>query len=213
MNRSVQVALLLLAAITPAARGQGVPGLGVYGGEMILRVRSDVPGRSESMTDNVFVGEGAYTHGLFIVEGLYAEGTLTPQGGTPRDLVEARLFAGVRLFQILSVKLGPQIRATSLSSGVRRRTFWELRPRVEAPISDILGAYVEGWTALSGSSNVGEHVDHAKGAEAALTAHLPRWPVWAKLGYRVEQASFDQGFRNERVDGIVLSVGVGWAQR
>jgi hypothetical protein len=180
---------------------------------MMLRVRSNVAGFSESMRNDVLVGEAVYTRGLLVAEGLYAEGRLTPIGGTPRDLVEARGFAGVRVFQILSVKAGPQIRATALPGGTRRRILWEVRTRVESPITDVLGAYAEGWSALAGRSNIDEHIDRAHGAEAALTAHFARWPVWAKLGYRVEHAEFDGGLRSETVDGIALSIGFGWSSR
>jgi hypothetical protein len=207
------LALALLVTVGGPLTAQMIPGLGVYGGGMMLRVRSNAAGFSESMQNEVWVGEAVYTRGMLVADGLYAEGRLTPTGGTPRDLVEARGFAGLRVFHILSIKAGPQIRATALPGGTRRRVLWEMRSRVESPINDVLGAYAEGWAAVAGRSNVAEHIDRAHGAEAALTAHFARWPVWAKLGYRVEHAEFDGGLRSETIDGIALSVGFGWWSR
>ena len=211
MNRRTAMggALLLIGAATAPAFAQMAPRLGVYAGGMMLRVRSDIGGRIESMTNQVLVGEAVYTYGPFLAEGSYAQGRLTPAGGAPRDLVEARGFAGVRVFRMLSIKGGPQIRAVALPSGARRRIFWQVRTRVEAPITGIIGAYAEGWTAMAGRSNIAEHVDKAHGAEGAVTARVPGWPVWGKLSYRVEFAGFDQGLRSETVDGITLSIGVG----
>ncbi|MBI4503716.1 MAG: hypothetical protein HY700_21465 [Gemmatimonadetes bacterium] len=208
-QRAIGGGLLLIATATASASGQMAPRLGIYAGGMMLRVQSEVAGRVESMTDQVLVGEAVYTRGFLLAEGLYAQGRLTPAGGAPRDLVEARGFAGVRIFRMLSIKGGPQIRAVALPSGTRRRIFWEVRTRIEAPIAGIVGAYAEGWTAMAGRSNIDEHVDKAHGAEAAVTARVPGLPVWGKLGYRVEFAGFDQGLRSETVDGITLSIGVG----
>lgn len=211
MNVRVTTATLaaLVLASTTLVTAQILPRMGVSAGGMALTVRSDIADGAESMNDNVFAGDAWYSHGLLVVDGSYTEGRLNSSTGVTRDFVEARAFAGVRVFRMLSIKAGPQILAFSLPSGTRRRIYWETRARFETPITNIIGAFAEGWTAMAAQSNVGEHVDRANGAEAALIAHLARWPIWGKLGYRTERTTFDQGLRTETLDGITLSIGVG----
>jgi len=208
------IALAVFAGIMPAVvRAQETPQIGLFAGATAIRVRDAANGRVQTLTANVPTGQLTASVGrFFVADAFYAQGTLTPQGTfAARDYVEGRLLGGVRIVKSLSIMAGPHARSYVLSSGTRRRLLWELRGTLETPVvSSLASARLDVWTAVSGNSNIDETLDHARGGEAALTVHIPRSPVWGKLGYRVERASFDAAARAETVEGLVFTIGVGW---
>ena len=216
MNHGSKGLLLLTVFLGfPAqrARAQESPQIGVFAGATAIRVRDAANGRVQTLTANVPTGELSLGLGRFLVaNAFYAQGTLTPQGTfAARDYVEGRLLGGIRIIKSLSVTAGPHARSYVLSSGTRRRLFWELRGTLESPvITTLASARLDIWTAVVGSSNIDESLDHARGGEAALTVHIPRSPVWGRLGYRVEHAQFDAAARAETIEGLVFTIGVGF---
>jgi hypothetical protein len=175
-------------------------------------VRDGANGRVQTLTANVPTGEVSFRAGKFLVaDAFYAQGTLTPQGTfSSRDYVEGRILGGIRILKSISITGGPHARSYVLTSGTRRRMFWELHGSLESPvISSLASARLAVWAAVAGSSNIDESLDHARGGEAALTIHIPRSPVWGRLGYRVERAQFDAAARGETIEGLVFTIGVG----
>jgi hypothetical protein len=212
--RNLGLSALVLAALAPVgtARAQVTPRAGVYGGGMSLRIRNELNGRVEELTNQVMVADLLGAAGPVVVEAQYAEGRLSPRTSltAASNFVEGRVLAGVRPIKFLTIKGGPHARAAVLPSGTRRRLFWELHAAADAPLAgEIAGAHLEFWGALVGASNVHEKLDDARGGEAALMLHLPRSPAWGKLGFRVERARFDGGVRSETVESLVLAVGLG----
>lgn len=206
------VFVLLLATAALEGAAQTAPRYGGFIGGMALRVRDLNDGRDVSFTSDVPIGEGFVWLGRFLIEGYYAQGKLTPQVGSSadRDFVEGRLLAGYRVASALTLKLGPHARSYVLPSGTRRRVFWELRGTISTPLAgEVAFARLDFWGALAGQSNLSETVDHARGGEAALQIHIPRSPVWAKLGYRVERAQLDDGTRADTIEGLILAIGIG----
>jgi hypothetical protein len=211
-NRVRLAAGLLLAALsTMAAEAQIAPRIGVYAGGMSVRLRNETNGRVDELTNQVLLTEITGSLGLLAFEGLYAEGRLKPvtQLAIPSELVEGRALVGIRPIKLVSFMGGIHARS-SVTSGTRRRYFWELHAGFDTPIvGGIAGAHLGFWGAVSGGSNVREKLDRARGAEAALMIHVPRSPVWGKLGMRVERALFDAGLRSETLESLSLSLGIG----
>ena len=215
MNRAQPLLVVLgcavgLSVIAERLPAQGLPRYGIYVGGSALRIRDLSNGSTATLTSGVPSGEAFAWFGRFVVEGYYAQGGLTSEtGAATRDFVEGRLLAGYRVLTPLTLKAGPHARSYVLGSGTRRRLFWELRASVETPVAGSFAiARLDLWAALAGQSNISEQVDHARGGEAALAIHIPRSPIWAKLGYRVERAQLDSGTRADTVEGLIFALGV-----
>jgi hypothetical protein len=209
--------IALAAAVLGAAplAAQVSPRLGFFGGAMAIRVRDAANNRVQTLTSNVPSAEVTLSAGRLLLEGNYAQGGLTPQGtATPRDFVEGKVLAGVRVIPPLALKAGPHARSYVLPGGTRRRLFWELRAGLETPVAgEVAAAKLELWAAVAGRSNINERMDHARGGEAALIIHVPRSPVWGKLAYRLERAQFDAASRSETLECLSFTLGIGLPNR
>lgn len=141
----------------------------------------------------------------------YSQGRLTAHsvGTASRDIVEGSLLLGGRPLPWLSLKAGPHLRAFPAPGGTERWVLWEGRAHADAPmLGDEWLAYGELWVAVASSVNVSPGAGGARGAEAGLSLRLPQSPLWARLAYVVDQASFKGGARTESLQSVVLTIGL-----
>jgi hypothetical protein len=135
----------------------------------------------------------------------YVGGRLRGNGVPSRDLVEGRVFAGVKPWPWLAVSLGPHVRAYVTDAATERWVFWQARARAQAPLADpSLGTYVEVWRALSSTIN--------QGGEAGLLFRPGRSAMWARLSYRVDAVTLrggGGGGGGETLEAITVTVGMG----
>lgn len=204
------LAALLLA---PAVAAGQSPRFEVGGTSVALRVHSSIGPAREALSGTVFGGEARVNLWRVVLEAGYAQGRVQPDSAGPvrRDVVDGRLFLGNRPWRGLSLKVGPHARAYLTNSGTQRWFFWEARLRGERPIvGTTVRGYAEIWHALTGSVNVVEAFDGAQGGEAGMVVTPPRSPAWGRLAYGIERAKLGRGWRLETVEGLTLTVGLGW---
>ena len=212
-SRPIVRALVLACTLAPAwpLSAQAPPRAALFGGAMSARVEILAGGRAESMSSPAFLGQGMLSAGRMLVELTYVQGRLAPGAGAiaGRDLVDGRVFVGVRPWDWLSIRSGAQARAFVLAGGTRRWVLGELCGRAESSLpGGVARGYVEIWVAPLGSSHTGERLDRARGGEAALTLHPPNRPLWAELGYRIDRVQWG-GTRRETLEGVSFTIGVG----
>lgn len=207
------LASLLLAAIAIVTPGAAQPLAGLSAALEVTPLRL---ARSTS-TDRVLTGpvlgaQARIAFRLFELEGRYAEGSLSPAEGSTglsEDLVEGLAIVWFRPRPWFAVGAGPQLRAFLSASGTSHWTRFDVRTRMNADlIPGLAVAYVEGWFSVEATSNVQGGGSGARGAEAGLSARIPRLPMTARLGYIADRAAFASG-GSEFIEGIRITLQVG----
>ena len=155
--------------------------------------------------------EGGLSVWKIRLEAQYLEGHLQQDSGSlgARDVVEGSVLLGVEPVGWLSVKSGVHARSYVTSGGTERWVFWEGRVRAEAPLDGpLVRAYVEVWRVLSSDLTGTQSLDRGQGGQAGLIVTGSKVPLWARLGYGIEDVRLGAGARRETVETLVFAVGV-----
>jgi hypothetical protein len=213
--RAGRVAAALLAALLSAAppvRAQLWQRTGADGG--LSRLTFHATGRNGSETlQGIAAGlEGRMLVGRVWLKALYAQGRLSSDGATaaPRDLVDGTLLVAAQPWSWLTVEAGPRLRAY-VAPGVNERwTMWVLDARAPSPvIFGTVRGYAGLWLALASSVNTSQGSGGARGGEIGITFQLPFRRLRGRLAYLVDQAKMKGGTRNEMLESVAFSVGLG----
>jgi hypothetical protein len=137
----------------------------------------------------------------------YRQGTLRDSGGTDQqDLVEGHALLGVRFGPWLTLEAGPHLRAHVTPAGTERWVFWEGMVQAAARVIRPGGwVYLRVGRVLT-ADMPGLTLDHGQGADAGLELRLGSSPLWAHVGYWVNQTSASGGVRVETVQGVSLGM-------
>ncbi len=211
MRRTIGIAVLAISALATPGAAQPLAGLSASLEVTPLRL-SRSTSIDRVLSGPVFGAQGRIAFRLFELEGRYAEGSLSPAEGSTglsEDLVEGIAVAWFRPRPWIAVGAGPQLRAFISASGTSHWTRFDLRTRLNADlIPGLAMAYVEGWLSMAATSNVQGGGSGAQGAEAGISARIPRLPMTARLGYVADRAAFASG-GSEFIEGIRISLQVG----
>ncbi len=173
---------------------------------------SSYPGGAESLSGALIIGQAGVALRPFSVDVAYGQGRLASSDGSSaaRSVVEASVYVSRRVTPWLLLKAGPHIRAYSAPGSTERWVMWEAHARGDEPvITGLLSAYLEGWYAVVSTANVDPGGSGARGAEVGVMLRKPDSPVWAKLGYAVDQSSLKSNARTESMQSILVTVGIG----
>ena len=191
MSRAARV--LLLAALLPtAALAQSQPRWPRWfaGGVGATTVRAAHSGPTAVPLSGLALVTDVRLGGRIAFEGSYAQGALSPESGPgSSDLVEARALVVARATDWLIVKAGAHLLGFVAETATEKWTRIEVRARGDRIlIPDHVNVHLEGWLALSTTSNLGEETGSGRGAEAGMTLRLGRSPLAARITYTVDRA-------------------------
>jgi hypothetical protein len=211
--RASAAALVLAALLAPAPLAAQVERRAGFEA-LVTRTHfaSSGPGGAEAMSGIVAGGRARLALGPLALSASYDQGRLLADSGSaaPRDLVDGAVMLGVRPVPWLTVGAGPHLRAYTNAGGTERWVLWQARVGAEAPlIPGAVDAEAGVWVAAGITANTTPGASDARGADAGLTVHLPRSPLWARLAYTVDRARLQQGARTETLESVVLSAGFG----
>ncbi|MDH3289769.1 MAG: hypothetical protein OEO20_16415 [Gemmatimonadota bacterium] len=129
---------------------------------------------------------------------------------TKSDLVQGTVALQVRPIDFLTVGIGPQARSYISEGGTERWLAWEGRLGVDTWLlrPALRSALVLSY-ALGGSVNTGSAFSKGGSIEGRLEARIPRTPLWAAVGYRVEHGSLGANTGTDTLEEFLLSVAVG----
>jgi hypothetical protein len=107
---------------------------------------------------------------------------------------------------------GPHVRKIATGPDSETASFWTVRAQAEAALLEpFLFSYVEIWQMLFGNVDAGSF-DNGQGAEAGLVIKTESVPIWARLGYRIDHATFQfqdpSGKKAETVQHLIVVVGL-----
>jgi len=184
--------------------------VGASGAQEIVRSRPDTT--RERRSGLVFTGEAVATRGRRLVARVrYGQGRVTADTGTPpsprRNVVEGEALFGYKVRPWLTLWVGPHARTfvvTGLSD--RRWLFWSGRATARGGLFPGVESFLELWQGFTGTLSRPAGSASGGGAEAGLELRLARRPLWARLGYRIEQGRANGGPR-ETVEAFTLTVG------
>jgi len=195
-----------LAAQLPAFVGSAELGLSRQ------HFAANFQGGSESLSGALMYGQAGVALRPVSIAVTYAQGRLASSSAsaTARSVVEASVMISRRVTPWLLLKAGPHVRSYSATGSTERWVMWELHAHGDEPmITGVLWAYLEGWAAVSASSNVDPGGSGARGAEAGVTLQIPGSPLRLRLAYAVDQASLKNDVRSEALQAIQVSLGLG----
>jgi len=198
--------VLLLCATPLAAQWQVSGGLGAT--REITRSRLSTGGAR--FTGSVLGGEVQVRRRPIALRLRYAQGRVT-NDSSARDVAEGAALLGYEPLPWLGVWAGPDAR-TFIASGLsdRRWLFWTARLRARGAIfPGRLESFGELWQGMSGRLSRPDVAAHGGGFEVGVEARLPGRPIWARVGYRVEQGRASGGIK-ETVEGFSLLAGMGF---
>lgn len=208
--------LLAMAVGSVALAAQG-PRLTFAVGATGVRVQSLAPtGAVSELSGTTLGGSGGVALGRLALDIGYWQGRVAPVGagggvGPPaRDYTEGTVLLGVQPVGWLRVRGGVQARTYVTPAGTERWLFWQLRVRAEEMIIEpAIRVHGEVWRAISSEVNAPQPLDRGHGGEVGLTVRPPRWPLWARLTYGIDDAKLGGGVRRETVDQLSLTMGFG----
>lgn len=210
MSRAAWV--LLLAALVPtAALAQAQPRWPRWfaGGIGATTVRAAHSGPAAVPLSGLAMVADVRLGGRLAFEGSYAQGSLSPESGSGQsDLVDARALVVARATDWLIVKAGAHLLGFVAETATERWTRIEVRARSDRIlIPDVVNVHLEGWVALSTTSNLGEATGSGQGAEAGMTVRLGSSPLAARIIYSVDRAQLGEaaGVTVEQV-GVSLRI-------
>jgi hypothetical protein len=141
----------------------------------------------------------------------YLQGSLESSiDQTQSDLVQGAVGLQVRPIDFLTVGIGPQARSYISEGGTERWLTWEGRLGVDTWLlrpalrSGLVLSY-----AMGGSVNTGSAFSRGGSIEGRLEARIPRTPLWAAVGYRVEHGSLGGTTGTDTLEEFLLSVAIG----
>lgn len=155
-------------------------------------------------------GEGRFGLGPLGLNIGYWQGHLSPDQGPAQaeDVVEGKVLLTVQPMRWLTLGGGPYARAYTTSAGTERWFTWRLQGRADGVIvPNAVRGYVELWAVASTTVNVVQPFSSGQGGEVGMRVYPPRWPVWLRLGYGIEQIRLGSGSRLDTVDRLTLGVG------
>jgi hypothetical protein len=157
-----------------------------------------------------FGGEGRAALGPVGLAVGYWQGHLSADAGPAQseDVVEGKVLLTVQPVHWLTFGVGPFARAYTTSAGTERWFTWRVQARADGVIVPaVVRGYAELWAVASTSVNVVQPFSSGQGGEVGMRIYPPRWPVWLRLGYGIEQIKLGSGSRLDTVDRLTLGVG------
>lgn len=190
-----------------AAQARWELSLGATGGRETVRSRTDT--LRERLSGAVFTGEALVTRKRLALRLRYGQGRVTADPGTvmARDVAEGEALLGYTARPWLTLWLGPHARTYGTALGDQRWLFWSARVSARGSLfPGRVESFVELWQGFSGRVSRPASSASGRGAEAGLHLRLASRPLWARLGYRVEQGRVGAS-RRETVEAVTLTVG------
>ena len=204
------IALVALTTATSTAAQNRVRFSGAAEG-YLTRLNTDVAGEPVQFSGPSFGGAGSVAWWRLSLNLRYLEGGLSPSGGgDARDLVEGEALLAFRPLSWLRLGFGPHVRAFILNSGTERWLFWEGRVRTETRLGfPTLRTHFEFWQVLGSDVRVPDAFGTGQGLEGGLRWEIGRFPLSVMLSYRLDRSSLASGSREEVLEHVFVSVGIG----
>ncbi len=207
--------LAALACLTAPLAAQSRLRPLVEASAVALHLRSEVGPTTTTLSGTVVGGEGNLQLGPIGLTLGYVQGTLSPAGGggvggVSQDVVEGKLLIALRPASWLSLQGGPQARAYVSAGGTQRWLLWRVQARAEPElVPSRVRSFVALFQIVSADINLVEPFDVGRGGEVGVLARLGHSPLWARLGYGIEQVRLGGGARVETVERVTVSVALG----
>jgi hypothetical protein len=213
MYRLLRNAGVLAMVAQPLASPTSAQG---FGGEVRAMVAFSTVNREALATVDRLTGtavglDAGVRLGRFELTLRYLQGSLeSSTDQTASDLVQGALALQVRPIDFLTVGIGPQARSYISEGGTERWLTWEGRLGVDTWLlrPTLRSALVLSY-ALGGSVNTGSAFSRGGSLEGRLEVRIPRTPLWAAVGYRVEHGSLGGATGTDTLEEFLLSVAVG----
>ena len=194
-------------AVPASLTGQSLSGGVFISHAQVARAR---PALEERLDGIVFGLNGAARRGMFQLHAVYQEGSLNADtNAVDTDLVEGELLLAVDPVPWAGIAVGPHLRSFVSEGRTERWVFFETRLRTRAVVAGPVRVSLEAWRVLASDVNVAEGVGSAYGMDGGVLVIPPRFPLHARLGYRVERVTFAGGTRRDTLERFSLSVGIG----
>jgi hypothetical protein len=205
MTRALVFAWAAIVAGAPlAGQSRWNVSFGAAGAQEIAHSR--IGTTRDRLSGLVLSGEAIAARGHFVARLRYGQGHVTSDTAG-RDVAEGEALFGYKARPWLTVWFGPHARTFVVpGQSDRRWLFWSGRVTARGTLFPRrVESFVELWQGVSGSLNRPAASASGGGAEAGIEVRLTRRPLWARLGYRIEQGR--SGVRRETVEAITLTVG------
>lgn len=205
--RAAPVLFLLLPAALAAQSPRGEARL-----ELTLsyvRSRALEAGVARPLDGVVPGGRGHLAWDRFRLELQYAEATLDGEGAGAENFVDAHLLGGVAVLPGLSVLGGVRAHAlTDQGDETRRWLFWTAGVHLETPrfARGLLVISGDLWAGLARANGV-DGTSLGRGIETAVIGWHPSMPVFARLGYRLDEGRLVDAALRSTVEQLTLGVG------
>jgi hypothetical protein len=208
MTRALALAFVAALCVASAAEGQARwnVSFGVGGAQEIAHSR--IGTTRDRLSGLVLSGEAIATRGHFVARLRYGQGRVTSDTAG-RDVAEGEALLGYKPRPWLTVWVGPHARTFVVpGQSDRRWLFWSGRVAARGSLfPGRVESFVELWQGFTGNINRPVGSASGGGAETGIEVRLARRPLWARLGYRIEQGRASGGGRRETVEAITLTVG------
>jgi hypothetical protein len=164
---------------------------------------------TQRLTGTSLTGDGRLSFWKLVLDVRYLEGELSDDASDiTRRLIEAEALIGVRPIPWVALMFGPRVRKIATGPDSESSVFWTVRAQAEAALLEpFLFSYVGIWQMLFGNADNGSF-DNGQGAEAGLVLKMESVPIWARFGYRIDRASFQNIARDETTQHLVVVVGL-----
>lgn len=209
--------MLLTAAVALAPVSLGAQrlefGAAVWGAG--AKARSVYTGGREALTGPYLGFDVHLRRGRVGLRLGYGQGRMEADTAGPqtRDYVDGFILLSGSPVTGLDLGVGPYARAYGTDAGTQRWLFWQLRARYQANIVvPVVEGFGEVWTSFTGSVNVAESFDGARGGTVGVLWTVTRFrgsPVKLRLSYAIDEARLGNGARRETVELTTLAIGLG----